>query len=130
MAKGYPGRKRARKAYWLGVTAGRRGRPSFNPYKNPRLRVLFERGKERALGGTAGTPPPGYGPPPERPPRDRDRDRDRGSRGGGFGGRSGGGRGGSSGGGGYRGGGGSSGGGSGRSGGGRGPYGGGSSRRY
>jgi hypothetical protein len=125
MAKGYPGRKRARKAYWLGVTAGRRGRPSFNPYKNPRLRVLFERGKERALGGTAGTPPPGYGPPPERPPRDRDRDRDRGR--GGYGGRSGGGRSGG-GGGGYRGGGGGGGGG-GRSGG-RGPYGGGSSRRY
>jgi hypothetical protein len=62
MAKGYPGRKRARKAYWTGVKSARSTRP-FNPYKHPRLKELFERGRTRALAGQVALPPP-------KPPKD------------------------------------------------------------
>lgn len=103
MAKGYPGRKRARKAYWMGIKSIR-SRRGFNPYTNPRLRDLFERGRKNAaaaqpgpLGPGAardplGPPPPsrnpfntggggGRGPStgPRRDPFDRDRDRGGGS---------------------------------------------------
>jgi hypothetical protein len=49
MAKGYPSRQRARKAYWMGFDSVRKGRPKFNPYANPRLHALFERGRERGM---------------------------------------------------------------------------------
>lgn len=45
MAKGYPGRTRAQKAFWRGVKSIKRRTP-FNPYTHPRLMKLFERGRE------------------------------------------------------------------------------------
>lgn len=45
MAKGYPSRSRARKAYMRGVKAAKTGR-GLNPYRNPRLKVLFDRGRD------------------------------------------------------------------------------------
>jgi hypothetical protein len=55
MAKGYPSRKRTRKAFERGVKTARTGK-GFNPYRNPVLKELFERGRGRAggLGGIAG----------------------------------------------------------------------------
>jgi hypothetical protein len=50
MAKGYPSRKRARKAYWRGVKTARTGR-GINPYRNAVLKELFERGKANPGGG-------------------------------------------------------------------------------
>lgn len=50
MAKGYPSRKRARKAYWRGVKTARTGR-GINPYRNPVLKELFERGRANPGGG-------------------------------------------------------------------------------
>jgi len=47
MAKGYPSRKRARKAYWRGVKVARTGR-GRNPYLHPILKDLFERGRSQA----------------------------------------------------------------------------------
>ena len=47
MAKGYPSRKRARKAYWRGVKVARTGR-GRNPYLHPILKDLFERGRTKA----------------------------------------------------------------------------------
>lgn len=47
MAKGYPGRKRARKAFWRGVKSTRFRVPR-NPYANPRLRELFDLGRTQA----------------------------------------------------------------------------------
>ena len=54
MAKGYPSRKRTRKAFERGVKTARTGK-GFNPYRNPVLKELFERGRGRGgLGGSAG----------------------------------------------------------------------------
>jgi hypothetical protein len=55
MAKGYPSRKRTRKAFERGVKTARTGK-GFNPYRNPVLKELFERGRGRAggLGGAGG----------------------------------------------------------------------------
>jgi hypothetical protein len=47
MSQGYPSRKRVRKAFERGVKTARTGR-GFNPYKNPVLKDLYERGKNRA----------------------------------------------------------------------------------
>ena len=46
MSQGYPSRKRVRKAFERGVKTARTGR-GFNPYKNPVLKDLYERGKNR-----------------------------------------------------------------------------------
>src|SRR4051812_22419324 len=46
MSRGYPSRKRVRKAFERGVKTARTGR-GFNPYKNPILKDLYERGKSR-----------------------------------------------------------------------------------
>ena len=51
MAKGYPSRKRVRKAFERGIKAARTGR-GMNPYKNEVLKKLFERGRNR-VGGLA-----------------------------------------------------------------------------
>lgn len=51
MAKGYPSRKRVRKAFERGIKAARTGR-GMNPYKNDVLKKLFERGRNR-VGGLA-----------------------------------------------------------------------------
>jgi hypothetical protein len=55
MAKGYPSRKRTRKAFERGVKTAKTGK-GFNPYRNPVLKELYERGRGRAggLGGAAG----------------------------------------------------------------------------
>jgi hypothetical protein len=55
MAKGYPSRKRTRKAFERGVKTAKTGK-GFNPYRNPVLKELFERGRGRAggLGGAGG----------------------------------------------------------------------------
>jgi alkylated DNA nucleotide flippase Atl1 len=54
MAKGYPSRKRTRKAFERGVKTAKTGK-GFNPYRNPVLKELFERGRGRGgLGGSAG----------------------------------------------------------------------------
>ncbi|HEY7117213.1 MAG TPA: hypothetical protein VH475_11525 [Tepidisphaeraceae bacterium] len=85
MSRGYPGRKRATKAYWKGVEAGKRGR-RYNPYGNARLKTLFDAGRlrglatagqQRGLGGAAmgpvgprsfkATPRPAAPLPPRRP---------------------------------------------------------------
>ena len=50
MARGYPSRKRARKAYWRGVKTARTGR-GINPYRNAVLKELFERGRANPGGG-------------------------------------------------------------------------------
>ena len=47
MARGYPGKGRARKAFWRGVKSLRYRKPN-NPYRHPRLRELFERGRVEA----------------------------------------------------------------------------------
>jgi hypothetical protein len=54
MAKGYPSRKRTRKAFERGVKMAKTGK-GFNPYRNPVLKELFERGRGRGagLGGPA-----------------------------------------------------------------------------
>ena len=61
MSKGYPSRKRVRKAFERGVKTARTGR-GFNPYKNPILKDLYERGKSRtpriADAGGLGLPQP------------------------------------------------------------------------
>lgn len=55
MAKGYPSRKRTRKAFERGVKTAKTGK-GFNPYRNPVLKELFERGRGRAGGlGGAGS---------------------------------------------------------------------------
>jgi hypothetical protein len=51
MAKGYPSRKRARKAFERGVKTSRTGR-GRNPYANDVLKELFDRGLSR--GGSLG----------------------------------------------------------------------------
>jgi hypothetical protein len=53
MAKGYPSRSRARKAYLRGVKAAKTGR-GINPYRNARLKDLFDRGRNNTprTGGT------------------------------------------------------------------------------
>jgi hypothetical protein len=51
MAKGYPSRKRARKAFERGVKTSRTGR-GRNPYANKVLKELFDRGLSR--GGSLG----------------------------------------------------------------------------
>jgi hypothetical protein len=88
MARGYPSRKRARKAYWRGVKTARTGR-GINPYRNAVLKDLFERGRANP-GGSAGLRPKSESQPAPlsasslapRPPK-----RDSLSRGGGIGGR-------------------------------------------
>ena len=77
MAKGYPSRNRARKAYMRGVKAAKTGR-GLNPYRNARLKVLFDRGRDntpRTAGpgplrspspGDTGRPRPGGGDPRPR----------------------------------------------------------------
>jgi hypothetical protein len=50
MAKGYPSRKRTRKAFERGVKTAKTGK-GFNPYRHPILKELFERGRGR--GGSA-----------------------------------------------------------------------------
>ncbi len=52
MAKGYPSRKRTRKAFERGVKTAKTGK-GFNPYRHPVLKELFERGRGRG-GGAAG----------------------------------------------------------------------------
>jgi hypothetical protein len=49
MAKGYPSRRRARKAFERGVKTARTGR-GRNPYANQVLKELFERGLSRGGG--------------------------------------------------------------------------------
>lgn len=49
MAKGYPSRKRARKAFERGVKTSRTGR-GRNPYANKVLKELYERGLSRGGG--------------------------------------------------------------------------------
>ena len=56
MAKGYPSRSRARKAYMRGVKAAKTGR-GLNPYRNERLKVLFDRGRENTPRGVAAPAP-------------------------------------------------------------------------
>src|SRR3954469_17818677 len=56
MAKGYPSRGRARKAYMRGVKAAKTGR-GLNPYRNERLKVLFDRGRENTPRGVAAPAP-------------------------------------------------------------------------
>jgi hypothetical protein len=55
MAKGYPSRKRTRKAFERGVKTAKTGK-GFNPYRNAVLKELFERGRGRigGLGGAGG----------------------------------------------------------------------------
>jgi hypothetical protein len=60
MAKGYPSRHRAQKAYWRGVKTATTGR-GMNPYRNPFLKKLFERGKLNP----GATPPPQFAPKPK-----------------------------------------------------------------
>ena len=73
MAKGYPSRSRARKAYMRGVKAAKTGR-GLNPYRNGRLKVLFDRGRDNtprtagpgplrspSAGDLGGRPRPGSG---------------------------------------------------------------------
>ena len=55
MARGYPSRKRVRKAYWRGVKSAKTGR-GFNPYRNPTLKALFDRGFKNP-GGASGVRP-------------------------------------------------------------------------
>ena len=55
MAKGYPSRKRVRKAYWRGVKTAKTGR-GFNPYRNPVLKALYDRGFKNP-GGASGVRP-------------------------------------------------------------------------
>ena len=55
MAKGYPSRSRARKAYMRGVKAAKTGR-GMNPYRHPRLKALFDRGRDNTP--RAATPAP------------------------------------------------------------------------
>ena len=64
MAKGYPSRQRARKAYWRGVKTAKTGR-GMNPYQHPILHALFERG----LTTTPNTPAPRSVYPAPRPRR-------------------------------------------------------------
>jgi hypothetical protein len=64
MAKGYPSRKRVRKAFERGVKAAKTGR-GFNPYKNEVLHKLFERGRNRV--GGVGPMRPGATAAPVRP---------------------------------------------------------------
>jgi hypothetical protein len=85
MAKGYPSRKRARKAYWRGVKTARTGR-GINPYRNSVLKELFERGRANP-GGSAGLRPKSdaQASPLAAPPRPLQRDplsrgRERGAR--------------------------------------------------
>lgn len=47
MAKGYPGRQRAQKAFWRGVKSTTR-KNAFNPYTQPKLKQLFDRGRAEA----------------------------------------------------------------------------------
>lgn len=69
-SKPYPGRRRAAKAYWKGVSSARLAR-AVNPYANPTLHDLFERGRQDGLSGhrTAKPPPPPPKPKPKGPPR-------------------------------------------------------------
>lgn len=55
MSQGYPSRKRVRKAFERGVKTARTGR-GFNPYKNPILKDLYERGKNRTPKLAEGAP--------------------------------------------------------------------------
>jgi hypothetical protein len=55
MSRGYPSRKRVRKAFERGVKTARTGR-GFNPYKNPILKDLYERGKNRTPKLAEGAP--------------------------------------------------------------------------
>src|SRR4051812_28965507 len=64
MAKGYPSRKRVRKAFERGVKAAKTGR-GMNPYKNEILHKLFERGRNRV--GGVGPMRPGASATPARP---------------------------------------------------------------
>jgi hypothetical protein len=70
MAKGYPSRKRARKAYWRGVKVAKTGR-GMNPYRHPVLKELFDRG--RLTAPTRGIPPAVMRPKPVTGPRSADR---------------------------------------------------------
>src|SRR5258705_13661582 len=88
MARGYPSRKRAQKAYWRGVKTARTGR-GINPYRNSVLKELFERGRANPGGGGAGLRPKSESPAaplsastrsPQRDSLSRGRERDRGSR--------------------------------------------------
>ena len=64
MSKGYPSRKRTRKAFERGVKTAKTGR-GINPYANPVLKDLFERGRARTPGfGPTG---PGMGKRPNPP---------------------------------------------------------------
>jgi hypothetical protein len=60
MAKGYPSRHRAQKAFWRGVRVATTGR-GINPYRNPFLKKLFERGKLNP----GATPPAKFAPKPK-----------------------------------------------------------------
>ena len=55
MAKGYPSRKRTRKAFERGVKTAKTGK-GFNPYRNAVLKELFERGRGRGAGLGGSTP--------------------------------------------------------------------------
>jgi uncharacterized membrane protein YgcG len=69
MAKGYPSRSRARKAYMRGVKAAKTGR-GLNPYRNERLKVLFDRGRDNTPRSATPEPlPPRSGGDLNRSPR-------------------------------------------------------------
>ena len=69
MAKGYPSRSRARKAYMRGVKAAKTGR-GLNPYRNARLKVLFDRGRDNTPRSATPEPlPPRTGGDLGRSPR-------------------------------------------------------------
>ncbi|MDB5323638.1 MAG: hypothetical protein JWN40_5269 [Phycisphaerales bacterium] len=65
MAKGYPSRKRTRKAFERGVKTAKTGK-GFNPYRNTVLKELFERGRGRISGlGAAGPRASAAAAPPD-----------------------------------------------------------------
>ena len=67
-SKPYPGRRRGAKAYWKGVSSARLAR-AVNPYSNPTLRELFERGRQDGLSGARTAKPPPPPAPPKAPSR-------------------------------------------------------------
>ena len=67
-SKPYPGRRRGAKAYWKGVSSARLAR-AVNPYSNPTLRELFERGRQDGLSGARTAKPPPPPPAPKAPSR-------------------------------------------------------------
>lgn len=51
MSKGYPSRRRARKAFERGVRVGFARGVNRNPYRNGKLAELWERGRQMGLQG-------------------------------------------------------------------------------